>query len=127
MGDTGRARIVVLYDDWVAAMGIGSILQHAGYDVAVHPRVASRFPVVQRARPSVIVLECAEGMRETEYPILDQIAADPELATTPVVFHIPERAGIRAWSGSYRVIAKRLPIGNVVRAVRDLLAARCGG
>ena len=81
-----RPRAVVLGDDEAFVQLATAFLESVvGCTVDFGQADGDAFGFVKRRRPDVVILDVAMGGRGAGWAVLDQLKADPDLATIPVV------------------------------------------
>lgn len=119
-------RVLLIEDEPHIAEAIRYILVRDGWTVASHGEGGSALEVIRREAPDVVVLDVMLPGR-SGYEILEDLRADPQLSTLPVLVlsargQSMDRA-LAEGAGASRFIAKPFANAEIVAALRQMAGA----
>ncbi len=119
-------RVLLIEDEPHIAEAIRYILVRDGWVVASHGEGRSALEAIRRESPDVVVLDVMLPGR-SGYEILEEMRADPDLSTLPVlVLSARGQSADRAMAesaGASRFIAKPFANAEIVAALRQMAGA----
>jgi DNA-binding response OmpR family regulator len=123
----GRPRVLIVEDEPHIVLSLEFLLQRAGYDTVSAGDGEEGLAQVRRLRPDVVVLDIMLPTRNG-YEVCQEMKADPELRTIPIVMlsargqEVEIVKGLELGAAAY--VTK--PFGNaeILEAIRAVLAAR---
>ena len=123
----GRPRVLIVEDEPHIVLSLEFLLQRAGYDTVSAGDGEEGLAQVRRLRPDVVVLDIMLPTRNG-YEVCQEMKADPELQTIPIVMlsargqEVEIVKGLELGAAAY--VTK--PFGNaeILEAIRAVLAAR---
>src|SRR5512132_1105068 len=123
----GRPRVLIVEDEPHIVLSLEFLLQRAGYDPVSAGDGEEGLAQMRRLRPDVVVLDIMLPTRNG-YEVCQEMKADPELRTIPIVMlsargqEVEIVKGLELGAAAY--VTK--PFGNaeILEAIRAVLAAR---